>query len=109
MTTFNTGAYPPGCTQRDVDRAQQGDEPPYEPTREEQEGDAWEYWHERARALEAENAAMIDTFRALIAVHDRVNRGLNLPANSIVGEPAFITQARAHVAKAEGRPLPSTR
>lgn len=24
MTTFNTGAYPPGCTQRDVDMAQPG-------------------------------------------------------------------------------------
>lgn len=35
MSTFNTGAYPPGCTQQDVDMAQPGywdgaDEPPQE-------------------------------------------------------------------------------
>lgn len=29
-------------------------EPPHEPTREEQEGDAWEYWHQRASKLEAD-------------------------------------------------------
>lgn len=27
-------------------------EPEHEPTREEQEGDAWEYWHQRARRFE---------------------------------------------------------
>lgn len=49
MTGWNL---PPGCTDADIDRAVQGDEPPHEPTREEQEADAWEYWHRRAAALE---------------------------------------------------------
>lgn len=69
MTTFNTGAYPPGCTQADVDRAQRDDEPPYEPTREEQEADAWEHWHQRATKLEKEN-------HELKAELERVRAGL---------------------------------
>lgn len=35
------------------------------PTREEQEGDAWEYWHERANKFEAENNRLLTENRDL--------------------------------------------
>lgn len=56
MSTFNTGAYPPGCTQRDVDEAQPGywDERPALASEEEEAAEAWEYWHQRAIKLEAD-------------------------------------------------------
>jgi hypothetical protein len=47
MTTFNTGAYPAGCTQRDVDMAQPGywDEPDDERSENEiLHEEAWNAW-----------------------------------------------------------------
>lgn len=54
------GNLPPGCTQADIDRAYQGDEPLHEPTREEQEADAWEYWHQRAHEIGTQNEKQHD-------------------------------------------------
>lgn len=48
---------PPGCTDADIDRAAQGDEPMDPPTEEEQRYEAWEYWHQRALSAEAAQAA----------------------------------------------------
>lgn len=52
MDIWSTGAYPPGCTQRDVDEAAPGYwdeeevEEEYDPEPEEMTDDDWLYWLE---------------------------------------------------------------
>lgn len=41
-------------------------EPPYEPTPEEQEGDAWHYWHDRAHKAETEAFNLRELIKVLL-------------------------------------------
>jgi hypothetical protein len=85
MSTFNTGAYPPGCTQQDVDAANQFDDDRSAlATEEEDTAEAWEYWHQRAILLETEvfqmRAALREIHvltRDLTGVRDIVDRAIN--------------------------------
>ncbi len=53
-----SGNLPPGVTQAELDRALEGDDEPLAPTPEEERIEAWEYWHQRALAAEAERATL---------------------------------------------------
>lgn len=77
------GNLPPGCTDADIDRAANGDEYPIDPpTTEEEHGQAWEYWHERAHKAEAESFRLRSTLREIIGL-DHHNHGPESNATKI--------------------------
>lgn len=68
------------------------------PTREEQEGDAWEYWHQRAIKFEAEIAVLRS---ALVHVRKIIVEGAETGFNCRDGDWAdrlFASQAMTHSA-----------
>jgi hypothetical protein len=74
MTGWNL---PPGVTDRMIDEAAGAfDEEPHKPTREEQEGDAWEYWHLRAVDAEGHNAELIEALIWCSASQDFQESGI---------------------------------
>lgn len=92
----STGAYPPGCTQADVDRAMEGDEPLDPPTEEEQRAEAWEYWHQRANTLEGALHA-ISQLEGLTLIApslgEDADRGHQLGANKAFNQAAAMARS----------------
>lgn len=73
------------------------DEPLPPPTREEEEGDAWEYWHQRAIKLEAERHELVTALKALVEALE----GADIRADQAVRDtspgtlrPEFIQEQR---------------
>jgi acyl-CoA reductase-like NAD-dependent aldehyde dehydrogenase len=84
---------PPGVTDRMIDEAAGAfDEPNDPPTREEEEGDAWEYWHNRAIAAEVTERASKSISDARKETIDRLVAAIDEAANLVWSSPTQAEQ-----------------
>lgn len=74
-----------------IDQEPDINEPPYEPTREEEAADAWEYWHARAMSAETEIARLRSHIATMNEEREQERRWFNNAIARHLAEIANLT------------------